>query len=427
MENVKVCVIGAGASGITAVKTLKEAGINVDCYEKGSKIGGLWRFNNDNGHSAAYKSLHINTNKNVMAYSDFPMPEHYPMFPHHTDVSMYFDAYVAKFDLLKHIQFLTEVKKVVPNGSGFTVYLANGSTKEYSHVVVANGHHWQPKWPNPPFPGSFTGEEMHSHTYRDIKQIENKNVLVVGIGNSAVDIACEAARLHSGKVYISTRSGAYIVPNWIWSKPFDSLANPLTARLPLWLQRKLLQLSLWLARGNQEDYGVPVPKRPLLSEHPTVSQDLLNLCGRGLIQIKPNIQSFQGKTVYFEDGSSISADILIYATGYKVSFPFLDFLAVEENEIKLYKNVIHPDYPNLFFLGLLQPLGAIMPLAEVQAKWVAKILLGQSRYPSSEVMRQGIADYTKKLRKRYKRSERHTLQVDFYSYKAEIEKEMAKI
>lgn len=428
----KVCIIGAGASGIAAAKVFKEEGILYDCYEKGSKIGGLWRYNNDNGHSAAYKSLHINTNKKVMAYSDFLMPEDYPMFPHHSQIVTYFERYAEHFGFLDNITFNTAVSKVNPleNGSGFEVILEDGSSHFYEYVIVGNGHHWKPKWPKPAFEGVFTGESMHSHSYREVSQLQNKNILIVGIGNSAVDIACEAARLHTGKVTISTRSGAHIVPNWIWSMPLDDLANPLTARLPLWFQRKLLSVTLWLARGRQEDYGVPKPNRPLLSEHPTLSQDLLNIAGRGLVDFKPNISRFEGKSVFFTDSSREEYDLVIFATGYQVSFPFLAHLEefnVEENQIELFKHVIHPKFDRLLFLGLIQPLGAIMPLAEVQSKWMAKIVNGQYKIPAKDKMLSWIERNRKQMQKRYKKSSRHTLQVDFYKYKGEIIDEITKI
>jgi hypothetical protein len=427
----QVCIIGAGSSGITAAKALKEKGVSFDCFEKGSNIGGVWRFNNDNGLSSAYRSLHINTNRVVMAYSDFPMPYDYPMFPHHSDIIEYFENYVEHFKLREHITFNTSVTDVIRNSDGsYNVTLDNRQSFDYLYIIVANGHHWNPRFPTPAFKGEFTGEILHSHYYREAEQVQNKDVLVVGIGNSAVDIACEAARQHKGKVVISTRSGAYITPNWIWSMPFDNLANPLTAKLPLWLQRFLLNTTLWLARGKQEDYGVPKPNRPVLSEHPTLSQDLLNLSGRGLIKFKPNIKEFRGKTVVFEDGTEQDFDMIIYATGYKITFPFLkhyaEFDIEETNNIGLYNKVIHPAYKNLFFLALIQPLGAIMPLAEIQAKWIAKIIKGESKLPSKEAMLKTIEVDKQEIAHRYKQTPRHTLQVDFYTYKGIIEKEMKR-
>ncbi|MDX1907789.1 MAG: NAD(P)-binding domain-containing protein [Bacteroidia bacterium] len=425
-----VCVIGAGACGISAIRQLKAAGLDPVCYEKGSDVGGVWRYNNDNGHSAAYRSLHINTNRYMMAYPDFPMPETYPMFPHHSDIIRYFEAYTTHYELRPHIRFRTEVQDVSQLPGGGWRVRTDAGTEDFRHVVIANGHHWNPRWPEPPFPGTFTGEIMHSHSYREVSQVQNRDVLILGLGNSAADIACEAARLHTGKVVISTRSGAYITPNWLLGMPFDSLASPFTAMLPLPLKRLLLYASLYLARGAQTSYGVPVPKRPILTEHPTVSQDLLPLAGRGQIRFKPNISRYEGREVYFEDGSHESFDLIIYATGYRITFPFLRYEAFDvsaTNELRLYHKVIHPDYPGLYFAGLIQPLGAIMPLADVQNQWIARLITGQCRLPAPAQMQATIESDRTNMQKQYLHRPRHTVQVDFFEYKSLIVREMKKM
>ena len=429
-SDLKICLIGAGSSGLTAAKSLHEAGLAFDCFEKGSGVGGNWRYGNDNGMSSAYRSLHINTNRNVMAYSDYPMPTDYPMFPHHSQIVRYFDSYVDHFGFRDTIRFNTTVESVSRTTAGMYQVMTNtGLTRVYKHLVVANGHHWNPRYPDPAFPGTFAGETLHSHDYKLPEQIRDKKLLIVGIGNSAVDIACEAARQYADTVTISTRSGAYIVPNWLMSIPFDSLVNPVVSRLPMPVQRGLLSLSLRLARGRQADYGVPTPKRPLLHEHPTVSQDLLNLAGRGLINFKPDIDRFDGQDVVFDDGTRDRFDMIIYATGYKVTFPFFKdgFFNVEQtNDLQLYRRVVHPDFAGLYFLGLVQPLGAIMPLAETQSLWLAKLIGGGCRLPDRQSMVQSIKEEVIRNRRRYSGSARHTLQVDFHPYKQSIEREMRK-
>ncbi len=430
----RICLIGAGSSGLTAAKALHEAGLPFDCFEKGSALGGNWRYNNDNGLSSAYRSLHINTNRRAMSYSDFPMPERYPMFPHHSHIIEYFEDYARHFGIDKLITYNAEVTNVRSGSAGswcVTTRSRGGEQREqyYRAVIVANGHHWSPRYPDPPFPGTFSGETLHAHHYRTPDQVAGRNVVIVGIGNSAVDIACEAARQYSGRVTISTRSGAHILPNWVWDVPFDSLASPLMSKLPLAVQRLVLRAVLWLAHGNQERYGVPRPRRPLLMEHPTLSQDLLYLAGRGLIHFRPNIRELQGNQILFEDGSTEAADLLIYATGYRVSFPFFaaDFIQVEQqNNLELYRHVAHPDYPGLYFLAFLQPLGPIMPLAEVQSRWIARLLSGQCQLPSRPEMLQSIAQDKAAVTKRYGTSPRHTLEVDFYPYKESIEQEMQR-
>ncbi len=423
----KICIIGAGSSGIVACKVLKSYGLAYDCYEKGSNIGGNWQYNNDNEMSSAYRSLHINTSKTMMAYSDFQMPADYPQYPHHSQIMTYFEAYTQRFGLREHIQFNTAVIDVSQEKDGtYRVTTDKGETHTYTAVIVANGHHWNPRYPEPTFAGEFDGQEMHAHAYKTPKVLENKNVLIVGIGNSALDIACEAARLNTGKVFLSTRRGAYIFPKYIMGTPFDMLGKANLPFLPMWAKRLLLQANLWLARGSQASYGVPVPKHALLSEHPSISQDFLNLVGHGKVSIKPNIKALAGKNVVFEDNSQEAIDTIVYATGYKISFPFFkpDFINNQQieasNDFPLYKRVINIAHKNLFFVGLCQPLGAIMPLAEVQAHWIAKLLNGEVALPSEEYMKHYIEKEQQRNATRYNHSKRHTIQVDFLGYKKEI-------
>lgn len=429
----KVCIIGAGSSGIVAMKVLKGAGIAFDCYEKGSGIGGNWRYNNDNGLSSSYRSLHINTSKKMMAYSDYPMPAHYPDYPHHSQVLAYFEDYIEHFQLREHIHFNTSVTDVRKSEEGYLVSLSSGEEIHYTAIIVANGHHWNPRYPEPPFAGEFTGETMHAHDYKTPDLLENKNVLIVGIGNSALDIACEAARLNTGKVTISTRRGAHIFPKYIFGMPFDMLGKMNASALPFWFKRYLLSFNLWVARGKQDAYGVPLPKHPLLSEHPSISQDFLSLAGHGKVQVKPNISQLSGKEVVFEDGTHEEIDMIIYATGYKISFPFLASELInneyveETNDFPLYKHVVHTEHKNLFFIGLCQPLGAIMPLAELQSIWISKLLNEEVALPSPAYMKKHITRAQTRNAKRYNTSKRHTIQVDFLAYQQEIRSEMQQM
>ncbi len=422
----KVCVIGTGASGITAVKTLVEAGIEVVAYEKGSKIGGLWLYGNDNGMSSIYKSLHINTSKQMMSYSDFPMPETYPDYPHHSLIYQYFEDYVNHFNIRKYIHCNTQVLHVSRRTDGaYEVKTEKFGTEIFSSILVCSGHHWSPKYAN--FPGHFSGETLHAHEYKSMEGFEGKKVLVVGIGNSAVDIACELSNV-AAPVSISTRSGAYIVPKYMFGVPTDHISKPPLSFMPLAIQRAALLSALLLNVGRQDNYGIPTPKRPILSEHPTISQELLNKAGHGKIIVKPNIERFDDKKVYFTDGSCAVYDVIIYATGYNIEFPFIDsaLVKVKDNVLPLYHKVVHPEHEGLYFIGLIQPLGAIMPLSELQCKWVAKVINRTTKLPSTAQMYSHIHRDNKELQSRYFRSARHTIQVDFYPYKRTLENEMKK-
>ena len=422
----RACVIGAGSSGIAAAKVLKEHGIRFDCFEKGSGIGGNWRYRNDNGMSAAYASLHINTSKTRMAYSDFPMPEDYPDYPHHSQILAYFEDYVDHFGVRPHIRFGTPVSDVQPAvDGGWQVTTEGGEPTTYDAVLVSNGHHWDPKLPD--FRGRFDGRARHAHAYETPEGLAGKNVLVVGIGNSGVDIACEACRVAT-KTLLSTRRGAHILPKYALGRPLDHYTTPASSRLPQTFQRLGFQALLALACGPQEKFGVPKPEHSLLQAHPTVSSELLHLVGHGKIRMKPNVEELQGDRVSFADGSVEVIDEIIYATGYRISFPFLDarLLDPRDNQVRLYRHVVHPDRPGLYFIGLIQPLGAIMPLAEQQATWVAKLLTGEVELPDGETMERRIDADAKAMRRRYVASTRHTIQVDYFPYLGSLRKEIRK-
>jgi dimethylaniline monooxygenase (N-oxide forming) len=319
MKDSKVCILGAGCSGLVAAKILHERGIAYDCFEKGSGIGGLWRYNNDNGMSAAYKSLHINTSRDKMAFSDFPMPQTYPDFPHHSQVLSYFESYVDHFEFRDKITFQTEVSWIQPLPDGtYDVTTKNPAGQQrirnYKTVMVANGHHWKPR--KPEFAGEFTGRCLHSHDYREASSMEGKSVLVVGMGNSGCDIACDISRV-AERTYLSTRRGAHIIPKYIFGRPLDVLAPPWMWRtLPFRLFQMLFGAALRLSRGKLKRFNLPMPEHRILEEHPTISSDLLNQIGHGKIAVKPNIQELDGSKVHFIDGTHNEIDIVIYAIGY---------------------------------------------------------------------------------------------------------------
>ncbi|MFM9054023.1 MAG: flavin-containing monooxygenase, partial [Solirubrobacterales bacterium] len=216
----QVCVIGAGSSGITACQSLAERGIEFACFEKGSAIGGNWRYMNDNGMSSAYRSLHINTSREMMQYEAFPMPATYPDYPGHAEIAAYFEDFVDHFGLRENIEFQTEVVACKPTEEGWEVTVEGPKgcrTEAFTDLMVCNGHHWNPRWPEPAFPGSesFTGEQMHAHDYKTPEILDGKRVLILGIGNSATDIAVESSRI-ADRTILAMRRGAWIVPKYLF-------------------------------------------------------------------------------------------------------------------------------------------------------------------------------------------------------------------
>ncbi len=424
--SLSVCVIGAGSSGIAAVKALTRRRIAFDCFEKSDRVGGNWVFRNANGMSSAYKSLHINTSRDRMAYSDFPMPAEYPDFPHHTQVAAYFDAYVDHFGLRERITFRTGVERAEPHAGGWRVTLDTGETRDYRALLVANGHHWDPRWPEPAFPGAdeFAGVQLHSHHYTgdDPELFAGKRVVVLGMGNSAMDIAVEASQT-AERVFLAARRGAWIVPKYVFGRPLDQFVT--APRIPLRIRQRFMQTTLRAAVGDMERYGLPKPDHRPLEAHPTISDTILTRLTHGDITCKPNIARLTTDSVVFADASAERADVVVYGTGYKVSFPFFDpgLVSAPDNELPLYKRVFHPELDGLYFIALLQPLGATMPLAESQSEWICDHLTGRYALPPRAELLADIARERAQLRRRYVESKRHTMQVDYDDYLFDLRRE----
>jgi cation diffusion facilitator CzcD-associated flavoprotein CzcO len=425
----KSCIIGAGCSGFTTAKALQDRGLPFDIFEMTGDIGGTWNFNNPGGASACYQSLHIDTSKTRMQFADFPIPANYPDYPHHAQVLSYFNAYVDNFDLRRKITFNTKVEKAVRGADGvWSVTLSTGETRRYDALFVCNGHHWDPNTPE--FPGTFTGIEMHSHAYRtpfSPHDLVGKNVLVVGMGNSAMDIASELAQKPiAKKLMVAARRGVWIFPKYINGHPPDKGAAP--PWLPNWLYRFVMKRMVVKAVGHMKNYGLPEPEHHPADAHPSVSGEFLTRAGCGDVHMKPNIAEKMGHQVKFTDGTIEDVDAIIYATGYNITFPFLDgeTAPVVDNHIGLFKRIWRPGVPNLFFMGLAQPLPTLVNFAERQAKWIAAFLMGEYVLPSAAEMEKTITADEDAAMGRYYKSRRHTMQVNFDKYCIDIQMEQAR-
>ena len=420
-------MIGAGSSGIAAVKALHQRGFEFDCFEKSDRVGGNWVFRNRNGMSSAYRSLHINTSRERMEYSDFPMPKSYPDFPHHTHIAAYFDAYVDHFGLRERITFETGVEHAALRRRHVGGDARGRRRARYDALLVANGHHWDPRWPEPAFPGSdvFAGVQMHSHDYtgEDPAFFRDKHVVVLGMGNSAMDIAVESS-FSSAATYLAARRGAWVIPKYLFGRPLDQIST--AAGVPLRVRQAFFRGLLRV--GGRRHGALRAARSPTTAcceAHPTVSDDILSRIAHGEITPKPNIARLTERTVVFADGSEVEADIVVYCTGYKVTFPFFDagLIAAPDNDLPLFRRVFHPRHSGVYFIGLLQPLGAIMPLAEAQSEWVCDHLSGRYALPDPLAMRCRHRGRAAAMFKRYVASKRHTMQVDYDDYLADLAKE----
>ncbi|XP_010621449.1 dimethylaniline monooxygenase [N-oxide-forming] 5 isoform X2 [Fukomys damarensis] len=419
MTKKRVAVIGSGASGLSSIKCCLEEGLEPVCFERSSDIGGLWRYqeNPEEGRASIYKSVIINTSKEMMCFSDYPIPDHYPNFMHNSHVLEYFRMYAKEFGLLKYIQFKTSVLSVKKqpdfstSGQWEVVTEHEGKTKKdvFDAVMVCTGHHTNAHLPLESFPGieKFKGQYFHSRDYKSPQGFTGKRVVIIGIGNSGGDLAVEIS--HTAKqVFLSTRRGAWIL-NRVGSHgyPIDVL---ISSRLSHFLFKMcgealantLLEKRL-TERFDHELFGLK-PKHRALSQHPTVNDDLPNRIIAGMVKVKGNVKEFTETAAIFEDGSrEDDIDAVIFATGYSFAFPFLeDSVNVVKNKVSLYKKVFPPNLerPTLAIIGLIQPLGAIMPIAELQGRWATQVFKGLKTLPSQSEMMAEITKIREEMAKR---------------------------
>lgn len=355
----KIAVIGGGPTGIGVGRELVEDGFEVDLYEAEADFGGVWNGEGECGR--AYGSLHLISPKFNTQVPDFPMPEDYPAYPNHRQMLAYIRAYARRFGLYERARFNAAVEQLEPAGDGWRLRSSAGHDERYPLVVVCNGLQRVPNYPDPAYPGRFAGETLHTRDYKSADQLRGKRVLVIGGGNSGCDIAVDA--VHAGAtIYHSTRRGYYYQPKFVAGKPtpqwmmelgnkFDSKAETLA----------YIEEVFRLAGFDGADYGLPRPDYPLDAAHPVMNSLILYHIGHGDIAPKGEVAGFAGRTVRFEDGSEAEVDLVVYATGYRRDFPFLDrsLLEWKDGIPDLFLHSTPRNHDNLLFMGYINAAGGL--------------------------------------------------------------------
>lgn len=358
-------VIGAGPVGLAMGAALKHRGIPFDIVDAGSGVGGNWLH-------GVYRSAHIVSSKKATEYADYPMPDEFPDFPSADQMLSYLNAFARDRGLLPQCEFNKVVSSVVPeDASRWIVTFADGETRTYKGVVVCNGHHWDKRYPE--FRGTFTGEILHSKDYRDVSQVQGKRVLVIGGGNSGVDMACDAGRFGES-CDISLRSGYWYLPKTFLGRPLTDV--PIWG-LPIFMQRALLKTMVKLTIGDYRRYGLQLPNHKLFDRHPAFGTDLLSAIRLGRVKPRPAIDHVDGNIVTFTDGSSGAYDLIIAATGFHASYPFLPdgLIEMKDNVVQVYGGAFPAGIRGLYIVGWAQARNGfgrlITPLSDLYARMIA--------------------------------------------------------
>ncbi|KAI4892566.1 hypothetical protein NFI96_024726 [Prochilodus magdalenae] len=453
----RVAVIGAGVSGLTCIKCCLDEGLEPVCFESSDDIGGLWKFKEkpEPGRSSVYRSLVTNTSKEMMCFSDFPMPAHYPNYMTHSQLLQYFRLYAEHFDLLKHIRFQTSVCSVKQqhdfshSGQWEVITKSKDGHKKthvFDAVFVCSGHFTNPVTPTFPGIDTFPGKCSHSWSYKDPDVFRGKRVVVVGIGNSGGDIAVDISR-EAEKTFLSMYEGAWVVGRTAnGGLPMDMiLLNRWNAILVQLLPRALLNWLMERAYNQKWDhrlYRLQPSHRcsitsttsikhtgKILDQRPIINDDLPGRILQGALQVKPNIQEFRGSTVNFDNGTvEEGIDAVVFCTGYKATFPFLDPTITNspEGELTLFRRVfpLSLQHPTLAIIGILNPKGSIMPVVEMQARWAVTVFKGLNRLPPLAKMHEIVEADLKTKKRRHRRPRRIALEEDYIPYMDSIAQEV---
>lgn len=384
-----VCVIGAGMAGLLAVKNLREHGFTVDCYEREIAIGGSWNWRN--GRSPVYASTHLISSRPLTEFPDFPMPDDWPDYPHHSQVLSYLERYTDHFGLREHIWFGSEISRIEPTGDGrwdVIVKPVSGNAARrlrYSAVVLAHGHNWDPRMPEYEGMHEFRGEIMHSSSYKDPSKVRGKRVLVVGAGNSGCDIAGEVA-LNAEETWHSTRRGYWFVPKYVLGKPGDQALAGMSW-LPFGLRQRVAEMVLRRLAGDPARFGMKRPEHRLFASHPIINSHLTHHIGQGTIKPRPDIERFTGDEVVFTDGTRAKPHTVIMATGFRTTFDFCDpellGMSGPDDSPRLIAQMLSPKAQTLGVVGLVQANGSHFPLAHWQTVAFAKWLRLRERDPQA--------------------------------------------
>uniref|UniRef100_A0A4X2JXF5 Flavin-containing monooxygenase n=1 Tax=Vombatus ursinus TaxID=29139 RepID=A0A4X2JXF5_VOMUR len=400
----KIAIIGAGVSGLGAIKSCLEEGPELTCFEESFDIGGVRRYEEK---SEAGKPISIyqhlqsvtsNSCKELTAYSDYLFPDHYPNFLHHSKMMDYVRMYSDLSLTLCSQSKVSNIRKhsdFSSTGQWNVVVEADGKQKYciFDGIMICSAYYSNPYLPLECFPGikKFTGLYFHSHEYKSPEKFKGKRILVVGswIRHRVWD------NEHPQDTVLITR-----FKNIIKKRLSNSIINKLA-------EDKLN------ARFNHAVYGLQ-PHHRFLSHQPTFGNDLPSHVVAGRLLVKANVKTFTETTAIFQDGTEEGIDIVIFATGYTFSFPFLDNdSTVLDSQNSLFKYVFppQPEKPTLAFIGFMQPVGGVIPTSEIQRL---------NKLPSASDMTTEIKRIRNYLEKQFVVSLRDERRVQYIDYMDEI-------
>nr|OQO16618.1 hypothetical protein B0A51_14119 [Rachicladosporium sp. CCFEE 5018] len=425
-----ICVIGAGAFGLTAVKNFVEEGFEVTCFERNSYIGGLWHSTLDPTQTSTLIGTVSNVSKHLAAYSDFPLTDDYPLYPSAKQIQDYFELYAEHFNLNKHIQLSSSVISITRDDEQrrwiVTTKSSDGRsvTHMFDRLIMATGSLSKPRLPDVADLNDFEGEVVHSQNFKNPSQYAGQTVLVIGAGATSADSIGYLLDAGAVKVYLSHRRKFVVLPRILRGKALDHNVNIRLAIIGGFIGRfmpkVMLKLRSKMIEGWQNEVFPGLKDHPALTgarlsgnpenSIPLISDHLPDLLLSGKVESVQGITRITGpNSVLLTDGTTLdNIDAILCCTGAHVDFsallppsadptnPFLapdGFAALpshyrDEGRVPLlYRGIISLQYPHsLAFLGHTLVLPGSTSVNDLISMGLAQLWGGKYPFPSQTEM-----------------------------------------
>ncbi|MGC0331285.1 putative flavoprotein involved in K+ transport [Streptomyces sp. SAI-170] len=372
-----VYIVGGGPGGLAAAHALRTRGIRAVVLEKSDAVGASWRRH--------YDRLHLHTTRRLSALPGLPMPRRFGRWVSRDDVVRYLEKYAEHHDL--EIVTGVEVSRIerTPDGTGWLLHATGGRQLTGAAVVVATGYNHTPRIPDWPGRDAFPGEFLHASQYRNAEPFSGRDVLVVGVGNTGAEIAVDLAEGGAKRVRLAVRTVPHILRRSTagWAAQYTGV---LVRRLPVGLVDRLARPVSRLSVPDLSAHGLPRPdtglyRRVTEGSIPVQDVGLIDAVRRGRVEVVAAVDAFEDGAVLLADGTRVTPDTVIAATGYTRALEglvgHLDVLDPRG------KPVVHgaraPRHtPGLYFTGFTNPISGMLRELAIDAQKIARAIARQA-------------------------------------------------
>ncbi|MFF3289190.1 flavin-containing monooxygenase [Streptomyces sp. NPDC003023] len=366
-----VYVVGGGPGGLAAAAALRERGVRAVVLERSESVGASWRRH--------YDRLHLHTTRRLSALPGLPMPRSFGRWVSRDDVVRYLEKYAEHHEL--EIVTGVEVYRIEPADGDWLLHATGGRRLTGRAVVVATGHNHTPRLPDWPGHDTYRGELLHASEYRSPAPYAGKDVLVVGVGNTGAEIAVDLVEGGAARVRLAIRTVPHIVRRSTAGWPAQR-TGILVRRLPVRLVDRAGDLMCRIAVPDLTEHGLPRPDTGLYSRVkegavPVQDVGLIEAVRSGRVEPVAALESFDDDLAVLADGTRISPDTVIAATGYRRALEDLvgHLGVLDERGRPIVHGGRSPEQaPGLYFTGFTNPISGMLREMAIDARKIARRL-----------------------------------------------------